>query len=39
LAELAVNAEDKEASLRLAAEWDKLAQSAARRHGIFDRYE
>ncbi|MGY8633571.1 hypothetical protein RAD15_13925 [Bradyrhizobium sp. 14AA] len=30
---------DKEGWLRLAAEWDKLAESAAGQSGIFDRYE
>lgn len=39
LAEEAISEEDKEAWLRLAAEWDKLAESALHRRGIFDRYE
>lgn len=30
---------DKEGWLRLAAEWDKLAERAAGQSGIFDRYE
>ncbi|MCK1404907.1 hypothetical protein [Bradyrhizobium sp. 76] len=30
---------DKEGWLRLAAEWDKLAESAAAAGGIFNRYE
>jgi hypothetical protein len=30
---------DKEGWLRLAAEWDKLAESARVRGGIFDRHE
>ncbi len=39
LAEECVSAQDKEAWLRLAGEWDKLAQSAVQRQGIFERYE
>lgn len=39
LAEKAISEQDKEAWLRLAAEWDRLAESASHRRGIFDRYE
>jgi hypothetical protein len=31
--------DDKEGWLRLAAEWEKLAESADRRIGIFERHE
>jgi hypothetical protein len=39
LAAQADNEGDKSAWLRLAAEWDKLADDAAQRRGIFDRYD
>lgn len=38
LAAQADNDGDKKGWLRLAAEWDKLADNAAQRRGIFDRY-
>ncbi len=37
-AEDAMSELDKEGWLRLAAEWDKLAEIAMRRRGIFDRH-
>lgn len=39
MAERALTEHDKEGWLRLAAEWDKLADSAERRSGIFNRHE
>jgi hypothetical protein len=39
LAAHADNDDGKNAWLRLAAEWDKLAEDAAQRRGIFDRYD
>lgn len=38
-AERALSDDDKEGWLRLAAEWEKLAESADRRIGIFERHE
>jgi hypothetical protein len=37
-AERASTDHDKEGWLRLAAEWDKLTQSAVRQSGIFERH-
>ncbi len=39
LAAQADNDGDREAWLRLAAEWDKLAEDADKTRGIFDRYD
>jgi hypothetical protein len=39
MAHAAETEDAREAWLRLAAEWDTLAEHARHRHGIFDRYE
>lgn len=39
MAEQAFSEHDREGWLRLAIEWDKLAENAERRSGIFDRHE
>jgi hypothetical protein len=39
LAADAISEDDRQAWLRLAAEWDKLSEHARHRRGIFDRYE
>ncbi|MCP3442318.1 hypothetical protein [Bradyrhizobium sp. CCGUVB14] len=39
LAADAISEDDRQAWLRLAAEWDKLSEHARHCRGIFDRYE
>jgi hypothetical protein len=39
MAQDADNEDAREGWLRLAAEWEKLAEHARHRRGIFDRYE
>jgi len=39
MAEQATTVDDSEGWLRLATEWDKLAETAAQRRGIFNRYD